>query len=177
MPSITPFQLFIAFFQIGLQGFGGVLPWARRVLVEERQWLTPEEFLEKWSLCQALPGGNITNLSVAFGLRCAGALGAAAALSGLVFVPFLVFCLLGFLYTRYGALSQAEGLLRGVSAVGAGLVVATGLRMAASPRMRSPLALFALAAFVLTGLLRWPLLLVLGLLVPLCLVAVRRRPR
>ena len=152
-----------------------MLPWARRVLVEERRWLTPEQFLEQWSLCQALPGGNITNLSVAFGLRCAGAPGAAAALAGLVFVPFLVFCLLGFAYTHYGTLPQAEGALRGVSAVGAGLVVGTGLRMAASPRMRSPLSLFALAAFVLTALLRWPLLLVLGLLLPLCLVWVRKR--
>jgi chromate transporter len=175
MPTITPIDLFIAFFQIGLQGFGGVLPWARRVLVEQRRWLSAEEFLEQWSVCQALPGGNICNLSVAFGLRCAGATGAACALLGLVFAPFLVFCAIGFAYTRYGALPQAEGLLRGVSAVGAGLVLATGLRMAASPRMRSPLVLFALAAFVLTALLRWPLLLVFAVLLPLSLVAAWRR--
>ncbi len=175
MPEITPAALFIAFFKIGVQGFGGVLPWARRVLVEERRWLTPEEFLEQWSVCQVLPGGNITNMSVVFGLRCAGPAGAAAALFGLVFAPFLIFCLLGFLYTRFGTLPPAEGLLRGVSAVGAGLVVATGLRMAASRRMRSVLAVFALAAFVLTGLLRWPLLLVFGLLVPLSLAAVIKR--
>ena len=174
MSEITPAQLFACFFKIGLQGFGGVLPWARRELVEKRRWMSAEEFLEQWSVCQALPGGNITNLSVAFGLRCAGAPGAAAALGGLVSMPFLVFCLLGFLYTRFGGLPQAEGTLRGVSAVGAGLVVATGLRMAASPRMRSPRAFFALAAFVLTALLRWPLLAVFGLLLPLSLLAVRR---
>ncbi len=172
--KITPAELFACFFRIGLQGFGGVLPWARRELVEKRRWMSAEEFLEQWSVCQALPGGNITNLSVAFGLRCAGPFGAMAALGGLVFVPFLVFCLLGFLYTRYGALPQAEGALRGVSAVGAGLVVATGLRMAASPRMRSPVALLAVAAFVLTALLRWPLLGVFALLLPLSLLAVRR---
>jgi chromate transporter len=175
MPAITPVQLFVAFFEIGLQGFGGVLPWARRVLVEKRQWLTAEQFLEQWSVCQALPGGNITNLSVAFGRRCAGAAGAAAALSGLVFAPFLVFCLLGFAYTRYGALPQAEGILRGISAVGAGLVLATGLRMSASPRMRSPLAVFAVAAFVLTALLRWPLAAVFAVLLPLSLVLAWKR--
>ena len=177
MPAITPPQLFFAFLAIGLQGFGGVLPWARRVLVEQRQWLTEEQFLEQWSLCQALPGGNITNMSVAFGARCAGGPGAAAALLGLVLAPFVVFCALGYLYARYGALPQTEGMLRGISAVGAGLVLATGVRMASSPRMRSPLALFALAAFVLTALLRWPLLIVLGLLLPLCLFMVWKRGR
>jgi chromate transporter len=177
MRTASRTQLFMAFFQIGLQGFGGVLPWARRVLVEERRWLSADEFLEQWSLCQALPGGNIANLSVAFGARCAGVGGSIAAFLGLVSAPFAVICLLGALYTRYGTLPQVEAVLRGVSAVGAGLVLGTGIRMAATPRMRSPLAVFAVAAFVMTALLRWPLLLVLGVLVPLCLLAEWRRAR
>jgi chromate transporter len=146
-------------------------------MVDERGWLSAEEFLEQWSLCQALPGGNVTNLSVAFGLRCAGPAGALAALLGLVCAPFIIICVLGWLYTRYGTLPQVEAMFRGISAVGAGLVVATGARMAMSPRMRSPLALFAVAAFVLTALMRWPLLAVLGLLLPLCLAAVWSRSR
>jgi chromate transporter len=174
---LTPFELFVAFLQIGLQGFGGVLPWARRVLVEERRWLTSEEFLEQWSVSQALPGGNVTNLSIAFGLRRGGPLGAFAALMGLVSVPFFIMCLLGFIYTRYGKVPEVESVFRGISAVGAGLVVATGLRMAASPRMRTPLAVFALAAFVFTALLRWPLLAVLGSLLPLCMLTAWLRDR
>jgi chromate transporter len=177
MPSITPAQLFVAFFQIGIQGFGGVLPYARRSLVEKRRWLTPEEFLEQWSLCQALPGGNITNMSVAFGRRCAGPVGALAALVGLVCGPFVVICALGWVYTRYGALPQVESIFRGVSAVGAGLVIATGVRMAMTPRMRSSLALFAVAAFIMTALLRWPLGWVLGLLIPMCLFWVWRQAK
>ena len=174
---LTPWQLFAAFFEIGVQGFGGVLPWARRVLVEQRRWLTSEEFLEQWSLCQALPGGNITNLSVAFGLHRCGTAGAIAALTGLVSGPFIVICALGVIYTRYGAIPQVEAIFRGISAVGAGLVLATGFRMAASPRLRSALALFAIASFVLTALLRWPLLAVLGLLVPTCMLWIWARER
>ena len=175
--TLTPLQLFVAFFKIGLQGFGGVLPWARRILVEERRWLTEEEFLEQWSLCQALPGGNVTNLSVAFGRRCAGPAGAVAALGGLVTAPFFVFCALGYLYTRFGSLPEAEGILRGISAAGAGLIVSTGLRMAGSPRMRSPLVLVAVVTFALTALLRWPLLAVLGLILPVSLAWVWSRAR
>ncbi|NBP96848.1 MAG: chromate transporter, partial [Burkholderiaceae bacterium] len=40
----SPAHLFITFTLIGLSGFGGVLPWARRTLVEQKQWLTSQEF-------------------------------------------------------------------------------------------------------------------------------------
>ena len=176
-PAINPVQLFVAFFQIGLQGFGGVLPWARRVLVEERQWLTPDQFLEQWSLCQALPGGNIANLSIAFGLRCAGPTGSLAALMGLVSGPFCIVCTLGWIYTRYGSLPEIAAVFRGVSAVGAGLVIATGIRMAMTPRMRSWLALVAFATFGVTALLRWPLLIVLSVMLPIAMLMVWVRSR
>jgi len=164
--AITPRELFIAFFKIGIQGFGGVLPWARRVLVEERHWFTEEEFLDAWGLAQALPGGNIINLSIGFGLRCAGPLGSSAALCGLTLAPFVIMVMLGVLYTEYGEVAGVVGLLRGVAAAGAGLVVSAGLKFAISPRLRSPLAVFAIAAFILSAFVRWPLALVLLLLAP-----------
>jgi chromate transporter len=141
------------------------------VLVEERRWLGAEEFLDYWSICQPIPGGNIINLAIAFGARCAGPLGSVAAFAGLVCAPFPVLLVLGWLYTRFGHLPQVEPVFRGVSAAGAGLVIATAVQMALSPRMRSPLAVLGLAAFVLSAWLRWPLLAVLGLLLPLSLLA------
>lgn len=167
MTTITRGDLFVAFFKIGIQGFGGVLPWARRVLVEERRWFTEEEFLDAWGLAQALPGGNIINLSIGFGLRCAGPLGSLAALGGLTLAPFAIMVALGILYTRYGQIQGVDAMLRGVAAAGAGLVVAAGLKFAISPRMRSPLALFAIAAFLLSAFVRVPLALVLLMLAPL----------
>ena len=167
MTSVAPRDLFLAFFKIGIQGFGGVLPWARRVLVEERKWFSEEDFLDAWGLAQALPGGNIINLSIGFGSRCAGPLGAMAAFFGLTLAPFAIMAALGFLYARFGQLPGIDGMVRGVAAAGAGLVVATGLKFTAGPRMRSPLALFAVAAFVLSAIVRWPLALVLLVLTPL----------
>ena len=166
LQGIGPRELFLAFFKIGIQGFGGVLPWARRVLVEERRWFTEEEFLDAWGLAQALPGGNIINLSIGFGLRCAGPRGALAGLCGLTLAPFAIMVVLGMLYVRYGQLPGIDGLLRGVACAGAGLVVATGLRFAVSPRMRSPLVIFAIAAFILSAWVKWPLALILLVLAP-----------
>ncbi|HEY5329324.1 MAG TPA: chromate transporter, partial [Acidobacteriaceae bacterium] len=63
-PPPTVSALFLGFLTTGVCGFGGVLPWARRSLVERRRWLTAAEFTEVLSLCQFLPGGNVVNLSV-----------------------------------------------------------------------------------------------------------------
>lgn len=176
-PAITPRELFIAFFWIGVQGFGGVLPWAKRVLVEQRRWLTPDEFLDYWSICQPLPGGNIINVAIVFGSRCAGAHGAMAAFAGLVCAPFVIVLGLGAVYTTFGDMPGVARALRGIAAAGAGLLAATALQLAMTPRMRSPLAIFGVASFLLTVWLRWPLVAVLALLVPLSLLLAWRRAR
>ena len=74
-PAPTLLELFLAFALISLCGFGGVLAWSRRMLVEERKWMTPEEFNDAYALCQFLPGPNVVNLSVVFGRRIRGPVG------------------------------------------------------------------------------------------------------
>jgi chromate transporter len=86
----TPRALFTGFLGIGVSGFGGVMPWARRLLVEQRRWLTADEFTDMLSLCQFLPGPNIVNVAVAVGARFCGARGVLAGLAGLMIVPFAI---------------------------------------------------------------------------------------
>src|ERR1043165_3246690 len=87
--SITRATLFVAFLKIGLLGFGGVMPWARRVLVEERAWLSDREFVELLGMCHVLPGPNVVNLSVILGSRWQGPIGSLLALTGILFVPVI----------------------------------------------------------------------------------------
>src|ERR1700761_4079919 len=82
-PQPTLAELFVAFATISLSGFGGVLAWSRRLMVEERKWLTAEQFNEVYALCSFLPGGNIINFSVVFGARFGGVRGALASMAGL----------------------------------------------------------------------------------------------
>jgi len=154
-PSVA--ELFIRFTQVGASGFGGVMPWARRMLVEERHWLSDEEFSEALSLCQVLPGPNIVNMAVHVGTRFRGARGAIASFFGLLCAPFAIILVLGALFTQYGDLPAISAAFRGISAAAAGLVVAMGLKMASSRRLRSAMAIFAVAAFVCVALLRIPL--------------------
>jgi chromate transporter len=173
----SPRELFAGFFGIGVSGFGGVLPWARRMLVEERRWLDPDEFTDVLSLCQFLPGPNIVNVAVTVGSRFRGARGALAAVMGLMAAPFAIVVALGALYTTYGSVPEVEAAIRGVSAAAAGLLVAMALKMARSGLTRWSAVIVAAAAFGGTALARFPLLAVLAVIAPLSVAAVWRGVR
>lgn len=167
-------ELFRGFSQIALSGFGGVLPWARRVIVEERAWISSEEFTSLLGLCQFLPGPNIVNLAICVGARFHGARGAMVAFIGLLVPPFVIIIALGALYERYGDIPTINAMLRGVSAVAAGLILSTGLKMAADLRRRP--TLLACSGLMLIGIafLRWPLPVVMFGLAPLSIWAAAR---
>lgn len=159
--------LFWGFSSVGLSGFGGVLPFARRLLVEQRQWMTAEEFNAQLGLCQFLPGPNVVNLAVVVGKRYQGLSGAIVAPLGLLAGPVLIVLLLALLYDHYGALPQAQGLLRGVAAVGCGLLFAMAWRMGMAIRKKWvfwPFTVFTVSAITF---LHWPmpLVMMIGLLV------------
>jgi chromate transporter len=158
-PSTIPGtgELFLRFTQIAVSGFGGVGPWAQRMVVEERGWLSAEEFTDMMSLCQFLPGPNIVNVAVCVGARFHGVRGALAAFAGLMAAPFAIILGLGVLYTQYGDLPAVASAFRGISAAAAGFIVAMGLKMAASRRLRSAMALFAVITFISIALVRLPL--------------------
>ena len=153
----TPAALFLGFSRVGLSGFGGVLPWARRLLVETEGWLTAEEFNVLLGLCQFLPGPNVVNLAVAVGVRFCGWRGAVAGALGLMLGPFLIALVLGLLYDRYGELPAIQSMLHGITLVGAGLIIATGLRMGLNVKNRWIYWPFAAAAFAGIALLHWSL--------------------
>jgi chromate transporter len=176
-PIPTVAELFTGFFQAGVSGFGGVLPFARRMIVDERRWLTAEEFTDMWSLCQFLPGPNIVNMSIALGLRYRGLSGAVAGALGLLGAPFFIMVAVGALYTRFGAEPHVKSVLAGISAVAAGLLLAMALKMANTPRVRSWMAVFSVLAFTAIAIARLPLASVLAVLAPLSIVAAWLRMR
>ena len=115
---------------MALHGFGGVLPWARRAIVDEKRWMTAQEFNEAFAVSQFLPGANVVNLAVIFGGRLHGAAGAAVALAGLLLPPMAIVLVLGALYGRYGDIDALQRVLAGVAAAAAGLIGAIVIKMA-----------------------------------------------
>ncbi len=158
--------LFLGFSSVGLSGFGGVLPFARRMLVEERQWMTAEEFNAQLGLCQFLPGPNVVNLAVVVGKRYCGLAGAIIAPVGLLAGPLLIVLVLGMLYDAYGSLPLAQSMLRGVAAVGCGLLFAMAWRMGMAIKDKPFFLPFAVLTVTGIAWLRWPMpaVMLLGLL-------------
>lgn len=161
--------LFLAFSGIAVMGFGGVMPFARRMLVEQRRWMTPDEFNEAYSLAQFLPGGNIINLSVAVGRRFQGAAGALVCVAGLVLAPTFIMIGFGVLYARYGQVPAVQQALGGVAAAAAGLIIAMAAKMAAPIIGKGALlpAGIALLAFLAVAIAKLSLLPVVAILAPL----------
>src|SRR3984957_17709271 len=168
-PSLS--ELFITFATISLSGFGGVLAWSRRMMVEERRWLTPEQFNEAYALCAFLPGPNIVNFSVIFGSRFRAPLGAVIALAGLLGPPMVLVIMIGALYAHYGDLPALRRALIGVTAAAAGLIMSTVAKMAL-PLFRNRAVggpVVALATFGAIGIAQWPLPIVLVVVLPISL--------
>ena len=164
-------DLFWSFSLLALQGFGGVLAVVQRELVEKKRWLTLDEFVEDWSVAQVLPGPNVVNLSLMIGGRHFGWRGALAALSGMLAFPLLIVLALAVLFAGIADHPMAQGALRGLAAVAAGLIAATGLKMFPALRRnvmgRTACAVVGLACLLAVGHFRLPLLWVLlGLGVP-----------
>ena len=180
LPCPTELDLFTGFLWASVRGFGGVFVMGRRMLIEERQWLTPEEFVELLGVCQFLPGANIVNLSVAVGQRFRGWKGSLAALAGILVAPAAISIMLAALFMRYAAVPQVARAMGAVAATAAGLVVGTALKMA-EPIFRKDwiLALpVALGTLALAAFLRWPLPAVLLLMAAAgsALAYARRKP-
>jgi chromate transporter len=163
---VSTMQLFLVFSGLALRGFGGVLPWAQRVLVEERRWLTRDEFLEVLAFGQLLPGPNICNLSIMLGDRWFGWRGAVAALGGMLGAPTVVVLGIGVLYGQMAEAPMIARAVAGMGAVAGGMILATAVKLALHQRARWRWLGFGVTAFVCVALLRMKLVWVLAVLVP-----------
>jgi chromate transporter len=177
-PGLT--ELFVAFAKMSLAGFGGVLVFARRGIVEQHRWMTAEEFNETFALCHFLPGPNIVNLTVVFGSRFRGILGGIAAFTGLLAPPTLIMVLLAVLYQHFGQVEALRRILAGVSCAAVGLLISVIFRMTMPLIKKRDLVGLAVLAvvFLAIGVARLPMPAVLLAGIPISIaitIFMRRR--
>jgi len=168
--SVSRTQLFLGFLKIGLIGFGGIAPWARHVIVEERAWLSEKEYAAMLGLGQILPGPNTMNTAVMIGDRFHGLAGVFLSLFGLMAMPLLILVCLAALYTHFAAVPEIGAAVKGAAAGAAGLVIGTAVKMARKLQPTPLAVLFGLLAFVAVVVLKWPLVGVVAVLLPLSIL-------
>ena len=143
-------ELFVFFTLLALQGFGGILAFIEQGLVVKKRWMTREEFLEDWAVARTLPGPPAINMGIVFGARHFGAMGALTATLGMFFFPSVLVLTLGVAYTTVGDQEMVINALRGMGAVAAGLIIATGVKLLTALRT-NVLGPRVCGAFVVAG--------------------------
>jgi chromate transporter len=128
---ISSLELFIAFSRVALSSFGGgVPPLLHREFVERRETLSNREFAAAFAVARIMPGTNVVNLAVLIGSRARGAIGACAAVLGLLIGPIILSVGLVVLYGRFGEIHFIALALKGAAAGAAGLLMGMAVQLA-----------------------------------------------
>ena len=169
--------LFLGFLSVGICGFGGVLPWARRMIVDQRRWLTGAEFTDLLSLCQFLPGPHVIHVAVALGARFHGPIGSVAGIAGLLAAPMAIVLALASVYDRFAEVPVVADAFAGLAAAASALVLSMALKISAPLRVRPTSILVWLATLAAIALFRWPLPAVLAVMAPVSILLAHRSGR
>jgi len=125
-------ELVFYFLRLGTWGFGGpvaLVGYMHRDLVENKAWLTEEEYKEGLALAQLAPGPLAAQLGIYIGFVHYGFIG--ALLSGVAFVlpSFIMVVLLGMVYQLYGGLAWMREVFYGVGACVIGIIAISAYKL------------------------------------------------
>ena len=169
--DVSLFELAWTFNHIALASFGGGLSaWSREVLVVEKEWMGEEEFLSAMTMCRILPGANQVNMAVYVGTKIKGIPGAVSALLGLTLMPLVFVLVMAFIYFRFKEVPAVKSVLHGASAAAVAMTVAMVIQTGRKTLTSLMAVLLAAACFVLNGVVRWPLPVVLLIVAPVALL-------
>ncbi len=131
-PIYTLKQLVQYFFKLGYAGFGGpvaLIGYMHRDLVEERKWISEEEYKDGLALAQLAPGPLAAQLSIYLGYVHYKILG--ATLCGLAFVlpSFFMVVAIGIAYKMFGGLPWMQAIFYGVGAAVAGIITISSYKL------------------------------------------------
>jgi chromate transporter len=167
-PVVGLSRLLGTFVRLGTVTFGGgVQSWVHREVVDRLGWLDEKAFLSGLTVAQVLPGANPVNIALYVGLRLRGGIGAAVAVFGMVVPAFCSMLCLGYFYRSYGHLAVVHFVLAGLAAAGVGATLTMGIKVARRLPRDFVTAVIAVVVFVVVGVLRWPMVPVVAVAVPL----------
>src|SRR5438093_4934116 len=132
MFSLTLRGLLVYFLRLGTRGFGGPIALAghmQKDLVEERRWVSKQDYLEGLAFSQLSPGPLAAQLAMYLGWLRAGTIG--ATLVGIAFIlpSFLMVLVLAALYVHFGSLPWIQGMFYGIGAAVIAIIVRSAIKL------------------------------------------------
>ena len=131
--------------------------WLLREFVQDRKWLTQEEFFNGLSISQALPGVNVKNMAVWIGYKLLGWRGAVVGFVGIIVPPAIVIVLLGTLFSSLSQYALTHVVLTGAAAAAVGLSLTMGITAARAISRKVIPAVIMACTFVAVAIMHWPL--------------------
>src|SRR5512138_212322 len=125
-------ELLLYFLRLGTFGFGGPIALAgymQRDLVEERRWISKQDYLEGLALAQLMPGPLAAQLAMYLGWVRARVLGATLVAFCFVFPSWLMVLALSLLYVRYGGLAWMQGAFYGIGAAVIAIIARSAVKL------------------------------------------------
>jgi chromate transporter len=166
---LSLWNLCTGFLLIGLMGFGGIAASANYIIVENRKWLTPREFVEMFGICSILPGGNFLNAATMIGDEHQGPLGSILCLASLLLAPLVILLGIALVYDHFSYLPDVRAATSGAASAAAGLIFGTAARLTKGVERNVISAIFAAASFICIGVLRFPLWVIVVVICPLAI--------
>src|SRR6266542_5286265 len=131
-PEYSLARMVLYFLRLGTFGFGGPIALAgymQRDLVENRKWLTNDEYLEGLALSQLAPGPLAAQLAMYLGFLRAGWLGATLVALAFIGPSFVMVVLLAVAYVRYGGLPWMQAAFYGIGAAVIGIIARSAWKL------------------------------------------------
>lgn len=125
-PSYGLRDLLIYFLRLGTLGFGGPM---QKDLVEERRWVSKQDYLEGLAFSQLYPGPLAGQLAMYLGWLRAGVIGATAVGIAFILPSFLMVLGLAALYVHFGSLPWIQGMFYGIGAPVIAIIVRSAIKL------------------------------------------------
>ncbi len=129
---------FKTFFKIGLFTFGGgyaMIPLIEQEVVDKKQWLSKDEFLDLLAVSQTIPGVFAVNMSIAIGYKLKKTKGSIVSALGTVLPSFLIILLIALFFEQFKDNPVVESIFRGIRPAVVALIAVPCFRLAQSARI------------------------------------------
>lgn len=136
--KVRYWDLFYSFFKIGTFTIGGgyaMIPLMEEIIVDKRQWIDKEEFMNILSISQAMPGVFAVNMATNIGYNLKGVKGSVVAVVGNIIVPVAIILLLAIFFRQFRENQVVEAIFKGLRPAVVALIAAPVFSMAKTARI------------------------------------------